>query len=252
MRKRHTLARRLLLLAIVAVPVLAGSVWWSPALLRRTPWTQVRRVEVVGTIYVAPDSVLAAARIRPAASVFDDFQSAEARIAEHPLIRRARIGPRGWRTLRIEVEELVAVALAPVPELHPVMGDGTVLPIDPARTRVDLPILNVPVAVREGRVVEGEGRRVLEAFAHVHARNPGLAAIVAEVRPAPGGGIALSLLESREAAEIWLPAEPDEATLRRVRATLVDLRRRRWTVQRLEARFVGQVVVQRNPSLKAS
>lgn len=252
MKGQLALPRRLFLLAIVIVPIAASSVWWGPALLRRAPWTTVRRVEVVGTIYVAPDAVLDAAGIGPRASVFDDFRAAEARIARNALIRSARISPRGLRTVRIEVEEWVPVALAPTPELKPVMGDGTVLPIDPASTRVDLPVLSVPVEVKDGRIVEGEGLRVLRAFARVHERDPGLAAVVSEIRRASGGGIALGLVESQEAAEVLLPSDLDETVLRRVRATLADLRRRRWTAQRLEARFTGQVVVQLNLSSKAS
>ena len=252
MRGRFALPRRIFLAAFLIVPGAATSAWWGPSLLRHMAWTSVRRVEVVGTIYVAPDAVLDAAGIRATASVFDEFEEAESRIARHPLIRSARITPRGLRTVRIEVDELVPVALAPTPVLAPVMGDGTVLPIDPAEARVDLPILGVRVEIEEGRITEGEGLRVLRAFARVHERDPGLAAVVAEIRPAPGGGIALELLESQEATELLLPSELDETTLRRVRATLADLRRRRWTARTLEARYVGQVVVQLNPSWKAS
>jgi hypothetical protein len=247
------LPRKLFLLALVLVPIAAGSVFWGPPLLRRLPWAHVRRVEVVGTVYVAPDVVLDAAGIRTEASVFDDFSVAEARVAEHPLITGARIRPRGLQTVRIEVQELVPLALAATPELKPVLGDGTILPIDPSRTRVDLPVLTAPVNVSQGRLVGGEGVRALRSFARVQEHDPGLAAIVAEVRTAPGGGIALALVGSQDAGEIWLPADPDEAVLRRVRATLADLNRRRWSARRVEARYGGQVVVQLNRSpLKAS
>lgn len=246
------LPRRLFLLAMVLVPIVAGSVWWGPALLRHMAWTTVRRVEVVGTVYVPPDAVLELARIRPQASVFDDFSDVEARVAADPLITSARIRARGLRTVRIEVEELVPVALAPTPVLKPVLGDGTILPLDPARTRVDLPVLTASVDVREGRLVGDDGLRALRSFARVHRHDPGLAAIVAEVRTAPGGGIALVLVASEEAMEIWLPADPDEAVLRRVRATLADLHRRRWSARCIEARFAEQVVVKLNPPTKAS
>jgi hypothetical protein len=246
------LPRKLFLLAMALVPIVAGSLWWGPALLRHMAWTTVRRVEVVGTVYVAPDAVLKLAGIRPQASVFDDFADVEARVVTNPLIARARIRPRGLRTVRIEVEELVPVALAPTPVLKPVLGDGTILPLDPARARVDLPVLTASVDVREGRLVGGDGLRALQSFAHVHRHDPGLAAIVSEVRTAPGGGIALTLVESEEATEIWLPADPDEAVLRRVRATLADLQRRHWSARYVEARFAGQVVVKLNPSTKAS
>ncbi len=252
MKGRFALPRKTFALAIVSVALGAAGLRWAPALLRHLPGSEVRRVEVVGTMYVAPDAVLDAAGIRPDQSVFDDFQEAESRVAEHPLISSARISARGWRTLRIEVQELVPVALAGARELLPVMGDGTILPIDPARTRVDLPVLAVPVRLGEGRLLDGEGLRVLQSFARVHERDPGLAAIVADVRRAPGGGIVLGLLESQDAIEVWLPADASEAVLRRVRATLADLDRRRWTARRLEARYQGQVVVQLNPTSKAS
>lgn len=242
------LPRRIFLLALVLVPIAAGSVFWGPPLLRRLPWAHVRRVEVVGTVYVPPDIVLDAAGIRTQASVFDDFTAAETRVAEHPLVAAARIRPRGLHTVRIEVQELVPVALAATPELKPVLGDGTILPIDPSRTRVDLPVLTAASKVSQGRLVGGEGLRVLRSFARVHEHDPGLAAIVAEVRAAPGGGVALALVGSQDAAEIWLPADPDEAVLRRVRATLADLNRRRWTARRVEARYGGQVIVQLNRS----
>lgn len=252
MNGRGALPRKVFLLAIVTVATAASSLAWGPALLRRLPWSQVRRVEVVGTLYVAPDAVLETARVRPDQSVFDDFREAEARVARNPLIGAARISPRGLHTVRIQVQELVPVALVGVPELRPVMGDGTILPIDPTRARVDLPILVAPVRVRDGRRIEGEALRVLRSFARVHEHDPELAAVVSEVRRAPGRGIALDLLESQVATEVWLPPDPDATVLRRVRATLADLSRRRWSARRLEARYAGQVVVQLNPSSKAS
>lgn len=251
MKGRSALPRTVFLVAMAVVAASGSAVWWGPGLLRDVPWFKVRRVEVVGTAYVAPDEVLEAADIRQGRSVFDDFGDAQARVAAHPLIERARIVPRGLRTVRVEVQELVPIVLAAVPELRALTAHGTILPLDPTRTPVDLPILAAPLETREGRVVGGDGLEVLRGFARVQALDPGLAAIVSDVRGAHGGGIALSLLDSHEAEELLLPAEPDERVLRRLRATLADLRRRDWSGRRLEARYAGLVVVQRKPSTRA-
>lgn len=250
MKGRSALPRTVFLAAMAIVAAFSSAVWWGPAVLRHVPWFQVRRVEVVGTAYVAPDEVLEAADIHEGRSVFDDFGDAEARIAEHPLIERARIVPRGPRSLRVEVQELVPIVLAPVPELRALTADGTILPLDPTRRPVDLPILAAPLQVREGRAVGGAGLELLRGFARLHALDPGLAAIVSDVRAAHGGGIALGLIDSREAEELLLPAHPDDGVVRRLRATLSDLRRRGWTGRRLEARYAGLVVVQRKPSAR--
>jgi cell division septal protein FtsQ len=244
--------RRAVAAGAIAAACAAAAWRWGPLALRNLPGTAVTRVEVVGTLYVAPDAVLDAAGIRPGRSVFDDFRDAEGRVALHPLVRSVRIRPRGWRTLRIEVEEYAPVALVGVPHLVPVMADGTILPLDPTRTRVDLPVVTVPAEADGDRLRPGPALELLRAYARIPQQDPGLAALVAEIRPAPGGGLALGLLDAERATEIWLPPEPDEAVLRRVRATLADLQRRRWTARRLEARYANLVVVERTATSTAS
>jgi len=114
---------------------------WLPDALAEIEYFRATEFDVVGNRIVDLDQVLETAAIPPYASVFDMADSWEARLEQHPLIRKAEITRVLPRTLVLTIEEKVPVALAAGLLLGPVDRDGQVLPLDPAEHRMDLPLL---------------------------------------------------------------------------------------------------------------
>jgi cell division protein FtsQ len=203
-------------------------------------------VEVAGARLLAPHEVLAAGGIALGGSVWDDPSAWEARLRAHPVVAEAEVTRRLPRTLHVRVVEKRPAALAEVGALQPVTAAGEVLPVDPARVAVDLPLLRARVtAGPDRRLREGGARAALAQAGRLAELDPALAALVSEVRPERGGGVRLTL--SRPAAEVLLPAEaPDAGRLRLLRAALDDVRRRQDAgagPARVDLRFDDQVVV---------
>ncbi len=235
---------------LVGLLVMAGAIagWiWGGRLLARFEYFAVRRVEVVGSRWLAPDSTLRLAAIGSDRSVWDDFSDVEGRLLRHPVIEEVRVHRSGIHALRIVVREVEPVALAGTPELRAVLSDGTLLPIDPAGTSLDLPLLTMDVALTSDskKLRVGPALYALEIFGKLQEVDPGLAAVVSDFHLLDGQGLMMNLVVSQPARRLALPAEIDESLARRVRATLADLRGRGIAAALVEARYAGQIVVRR-------
>lgn len=247
MKGRSALPRTAFIVGLLAFAgVVAGSIW-GRSLLARINYFNVRTIEVVGARFVAPDSLLDVAAIGRDRSVWDDYTETERRLVEHPLIEEAQVRRSGWRALRIVVREVEPVALVGLPELRAVRGDGTVLPIEPAGASLDLPLLTARAKLEDGgtKLEKGRALRALSLFAELHALDPGLAAAVSDFDLAEPEGLMANLVLSQPAQRLALPSRIDEALVRRIRATLADLRSRGSDAVLVEARFADQVVVRR-------
>ena len=242
MRRR---TRRIAAAAILAAA--AGSPFWGPPLLRRTPGFDTRRVEVSGTRLLAPHEVLAASGVKMGDNVWSDPAAWEAALRRHPVVAEAEVTRRLPGTLRIRVTEKRPAALVQAGTLRPVTAEGQVLPVDPARVPLDLPLLRAPVRPdARGQITAAPVRALLAEAGRLGDLDPALMARVSEVRPEPSG--ALRLVLTAPAAEVILPAGANEARLVRLRAALADLERRippdstrRRT--RVDARWEDQIVV---------
>ena len=242
MRRR---TRRIAAAAILAAA--AGSPFWGPPLLRRTPGFDTRRVEVSGTRLLAPHEVLAASGVKMGDNVWSDPAAWEAALRRHPVVAEAEVTRRLPGTLRIRVTEKRPAALVQAGTLRPVTAEGQVLPVDPARVPLDLPLLRAPVRPdARGQITAAPVRALLAEAGRLGDLEPALMARVSEVRPEPSG--ALRLVLTAPAAEVILPAGANEARLVRLRAALADLERRippdstrRRT--RVDARWEDQIVV---------
>lgn len=221
-----------------------ASPFWGPHLLRRIGWFEVRRVEVSGTRLLAPHVVLAASGIQQGSNVWDDPAAWESALRAHPAVAEARVTRRLPGTLRVRVREKRPVAFVEHGALRPATASGELLPIDPARAAVDLPIVRGAwtdsVEQRALRGLLGEMGRLTEL-------DPGLLSEVSEVR-AEGEGSQVLVLSHR-LAEIVLPAGLDSGRLAQLRAVLGDLQRRfphvgeNGPAARVDLRFRDQIVV---------
>lgn len=231
-------ARRLALAA--ALPAALAAPLWGPRLLERTPWFRVERVEVAGARMVAPHDVLAASGIRRGESVWRRPEPWVAALRRHPGVEDARVVRRLPSTLRVEVREKRPVGLVEAGALHPVTARGEVLPVDPARVAVDLPLLRA--AGKEGRSDDARVRALAAEVGRLGQLDPGLFARVSEVEWS--GRDALLLSVSAPDARVVLPVGAGSDRLRRLRAALDDVERRAPAGPvRIDLRFQDQVVV---------
>ena len=212
---------------IVGVAGLCAVVWiGAPPLLRGLEFFRVRRVEITGLQYLEPSKVLAALRLSPKASVFDDPAPLARRVLALPGITSAEIGRHVPGTLLIEVNEAVPVALAPRGDvLTMVDAAGRVLPFDPIASAPDLPL-----AVADGvvaRVLDLVRDSDLDLFGRIDAAWRVGPDVVLEV----------------DGRRLWFGARASAEDIRAVMAVAQALARQGRTYQELDGRFAGQVIV---------
>jgi cell division protein FtsQ len=244
MRPRLT-PRRALLAGIVAAA--AATPFWAPPVLRQLAWFRVERVEVSGVHLLAPHEVLAAAQIRADQNVWDDPRPWLSALAAHPMIRDARVERALPRTLRLRIEERRPVGFVLAGALRPAAADGSVLPVDPARAPVDLPLVRTGrVSAADARVTDEDALFLLAEAGHLGELDPGLLARVSEMRRTPAGDVLLTL--GTPAIELLLPPRSGLDRLRQLRAVLEHVETRAAGFPpsrpvRVDLRFADQVVV---------
>jgi cell division protein FtsQ len=132
---------KLALLGIAALVVLSSPLW-GPLVMRRMAFFHVRRVEILGTRYVAPGDILAHLHVDTMASVWDPTKPLNARIGELSQVDHAVVTRKLPGTLVIEITERTPVALVSANGGLRVYDErGIPLPIDLARVTVDAPVL---------------------------------------------------------------------------------------------------------------
>ena len=128
--------------------VLIASPWWGRRALRALAYFHVRSVQVVGTHYLSPRDVVAAMRVDTMASAWDDLKPYASRVQSLTLVQHADVERELPGTLVVHVTETLPVAMAPTAGgLRVYDARAQVLPIDPAKTDVDVPIIDRPDAV---------------------------------------------------------------------------------------------------------
>jgi cell division protein FtsQ len=220
-RRLRAWSRLLAVVAVLTVP------FWGRALLRSMDFFRVRRVEIEGVRYAAPDEIVSRLRVDTTASIWDDVSPLEARVAEHPQVREARITRKLPGTLVVHVTENPPVALVNSPRgLVVTDAAGDSLPVDPTAMDVDLPVL----ASRDSLL--------LRLLGEVQARDPALFARVSEAHRTSRGEIVLVLPELRILADRSVTAE----RLADLMPVELDLARRRWRANELDLRYRDQVI----------
>src|SRR4051812_35845452 len=82
---------KLALWGIVALLLLTSPAW-APLFMRRMDFFRVRRIEILGAHYVAPNDILSRLNVDTLASIWDPTKPLAARIATHPEIATADVG----------------------------------------------------------------------------------------------------------------------------------------------------------------
>lgn len=234
-------------MALVVVTSLAALGSRVPEALARVDAFRVRTVDYVGGPFLSREEALAAASIPPDATVWDDFGPWEERLRSHPLVEEARLSRRLPDVLEIRVVERRPVALVPVSTLEPVDREGRILPLDPVRHELNLPLLDVrPPPQARGEAVRPSILRLrpLALEADRLARwEPEFATLLSEIRWDDG----------RDATAVWghpairihfrpplTPARVRQAITVIAHATSQSPERR---VRAVDLRYEDQVVV---------
>ena len=229
---RGSLLSRRLKLALVGIAALivVGSPFWGPLILRRMAFFHVRRIEIVGTKYVAPSDILARLHVDTLRSVWDPTAPLVARVMTQAEVSHVVVHRKLPGTLVIDVTERAPVALVPGNGGFRVYDErGVALPIDPAKVVVDAPVLSLPDSV------------LLHLLGAMRAKMPAMYARVSAVAPVGTNEVKFELKEQPVRAmkdvslERLAEIEPVEADLgkKQLRATEIDLRYRDQVIARL-------------------
>ena len=220
--------------------VLGALALWlvAPSVLRRLAFFRVRQVEVVGVKNLDPDAVLAALRLAPRASVFDDTRLLADRVRGLAGVADARVARRLPAALKVIVREVEPVALVPgVGGLVAVDAGGRPLPFDPARAPgvggLDLPIAQVADS------------GIVQVLARVQAFDPVLFQEIDAARRFGARGDVLLELGSHR---VLLARDAGPEVVQAVVLVARDLAAKARRYAELDARYAGQVVVRRKAS----
>lgn len=203
----------------------------APAGLRHMSFFQVRRVELIGVRYLAPDSVLAVLALRPDQNVFEDGDEIARRAEALGGVVSARVSRKLPGTLRVTVIEKIPVAFAPGPnQMVALDGDAKPLPYDPAATGLDLP------------VIQKVDSLLVRTLSVLRLTDSALFQDVDAARRLGRGGVTLMLGERRVLLP-GIPAPDDVRALAAVRRHLASTGRR---FTEIDTRFEGWFVVRRS------
>ena len=224
-------------LAWAGAAMLVMAAWMAAPLgLRRLRFFRVRQVEIVGIRYLDADQVLAALRLRPGASVFDDTRVLVERLRGMDGVADASVNRRPPGSLKVIVREIepVALLMGARGALAPVDADGRALPFD--LTSLDLPIVRLGGAPDSG---------VFGLLSRVQAVDPALFQTIDAARrtETPRGDVLLEL--GGGAHRVLLSRDAGPEVIAAVVAVARDLAAKARPYAELDARFAGQVVVRR-------
>jgi len=234
---------------LLATVVLGALTTWGPRLYEAMSAMETFRisdVEVRGLRLITEDSIVARLELEPESSVWGDKTVWLERVESHPLVRSAEVRRKVPNGLLIVVEERRAIALAATPTLEPVDAEGYRLPIDPARYRLDLPIISTSQTPPEGSQLFGEEVRILAAeVSHLMSVDAAFMRRVSTLRRDDQGMLVLRMTAGD--VDFLLPPGTPASRLRQGDAALTDaLSRSPGDVPAvIDLRFADQVVVRR-------
>lgn len=236
-----TIWRRAAVAALVAI-LGAGIAVGTPIALRKLDSFEVREVRLEGTRFLERTEAIRTAGIGAGASVWDDASEWERRLSDHILVERARVKRQLPHTLVLVVEESAPVALVPMPTLEPVDRHGRVLPIDPARHRLDLPVLQASSDPDQAEFSSSAELKVLLGeVVRLRDMDPELVRRASELAIDERGDVIVRLFSPD--VEIRYRAPIEAPRLAEGLHALADALKRSDDVRVVDLRFDGQVVV---------
>lgn len=240
---------------LVLLALLAPASWLARLGASRMEFFHLRSVSVEGTRYLSTETVMERLALDTMRSVWDDTRPLADRLRRMPQVSDVEISRRLPGTLVVSIAENLPVALAPSPRgLEAVDTAGTVLPIDPTRDDLDLPIANqrdVPILALLGAIRADDPmlyRRISEVS------RDGKAGLLLRLTPIEAASRRVADPVAVDSADAGLTVLP--AASLRVRVLLgvsvsrladifpveSDLVRRRANIAELDLRYRDQVI----------
>lgn len=153
-------------LLFVVAATLVAIPWWGPRALSRLDFFRVRRVEFQGVRFAKAPELVQRLKVDTTQSVWQPLDSLSARVADHPMIANVLVERDLPGTLRVIVTERIPVAFVQTRSgVRPADAKGTILPIDPATTALDLPVASGDSVVLG--VLDGLRQNAPEIYARV-------------------------------------------------------------------------------------
>src|SRR6266513_760428 len=230
-----------LLGALFLVAVIMAAAWGTRAAARQMAFFRIRSVEVRGARYLQPNEIISRLKVDTLASLWDDLTPYRQRIRGHPQVSDVSIGRKLPGTLVVTIRENLPVALIQTPTgLLPYDSLGKQLPIDPARTSLDLPIVATDDPV------------LLKLVGAIRATEPRIFARIEEVRRTGRDEILLTRSRSSSATDsvtpekgtllVRVPVGLSVERLADIFPVATDLARRQARVGELDLRYRDQVI----------
>ena len=226
--------------ALFLVAVIMAAAWGTRAVAREMAFFRIRSVEVRGARYLQASEIISRLKVDTLASLWDDLAPYRDRIRGHPQVSDVSIGRKMPGTLVVTIRENLPVALIQTPTgLLPYDSLGKQLPIDPARTSLDLPIVATDDPV------------LLKLVGAIRATEPRVFARIEEVRRTGRDEILLTLSRSTNSAEtdgrvrqllVRVPVGLSVERLADIFPVETDLARRQAHVSELDLRYRDQVI----------
>jgi cell division protein FtsQ len=209
---------------------------------------RVTDVRISGLETLDRGQILALMDVTHETTVWGDLQAWEDRLERHPLLAEARVRRQMPRTLVVDLVERQPVALAPTPTLEPVDREGTLLPLDPAERRMDLPILDMEEPPAPGSRLLPTRDRVLAAeVARLMEADTSFLQMVSEVSWGPSRNTVVARW-SEPPVDFLLTLGAPASRLREGLAAMADAvaREPEQVPAVIDLRYADQVVVRRN------
>ena len=227
--------------ALFLVGLIMAVAWGTRAAARQMAFFRIRSVEVRGARYLQANEIISRLKVDTLASLWDDLTPYRERIRGHPQVSDVSIGRKMPGTLVVTIRENPPVALIQTPTgLLPYDSLGKQLPIDPARTSLDLPIVATDDPV------------LLKLVGSIRATEPRVFARIEEVRRTGRDEILLTLSRSAIAAGgvtpekgtlfVRVPIGLSVERLADIFPVETDLARRQVHVAELDLRYRDQVI----------
>ncbi len=232
--------------ALFLIGVIMAGAWGVRAGARNMAFFRVRSVEIRGAHYLQPNELVSRLKIDTLTSLWDDLEPFRQRVRGHPQVSDVRIERKMPGTLVVVVQENLPVALVQTPTgLLPFDSMGRQLPIDPARTNLDLPIVasTDPVLLKLVGAIRAAEPRV---FARIEeARRVGRDEILLTLSPRPENEARAAgdttMLE-RKSLRVRLPVGLSVDRLADIFPVEIDLARRQARVGEIDLRYRDQVI----------
>src|SRR5947207_9762609 len=226
--------------ALFLIALIMAAAWGVRAGARQMAFFRVRSVEVRGARYLQPGEIISRLKVDTLASLWDDLTPYRNRLRGHPQVSDVSVSRKMPGTLVVTIRENLPVALIQTPAgLLPYDSTGKQLPIDPARTNLDLPIVATDDPV------------LLKLVGAIRAAEPRLYARIEEAKRTAREESLLTLSRGAGSADtisrgrsllVRVPIGLSVERLADIFPVESDLARRRLHVGELDLRYHDQVI----------